>query len=80
MKKRSYKRFIAGLAAMLISVFVSPLFAVETIVIGEIVNETTGEAIPNVNIRFRGTKIGTTSDENGNYVLRVDMQAKAHLG
>ena len=79
MKKRSYKRFIAGLAAMLISVFVSPLFAVETIVIGEIVNETTGEAIPNVNIRFRGTKIGTTSDENGNYVLRVDMQAKAQL-
>lgn len=79
MKKRSYKRFIAGLAAMLIAVFVSPLFAVETIVIGEIVNETTGEAIPNVNIRFRGTKIGTTSDENGNYVLRVDMQAKAQL-
>lgn len=79
MKKLSYKRFIAGLAAMLIMVFVSPLFAVETIVIGEIVNETTGEAIPNVNIRFRGTKIGTTSDENGNYVLRVDMQAKAQL-
>ncbi len=79
MKKRSYKRFIAGLAAMLIAVIVSPLFAVETIVIGEIVNETTGEAIPNVNIRFRGTKIGTTSDENGNYVLRVDMQAKAQL-
>lgn len=46
---------------------------------GEIVNETTGEAIPNVNIRFRGTKIGTTSDENGSYALRVDMQAKAQL-
>ena len=46
---------------------------------GEVVNETTGEAVPNVNIRFRGTKIGTTSDENGNYVLRVDMQAKEQL-
>ena len=57
----------------------SPLHAVETIIVGEIVNETTGEAIPNVNIHFRGTKIGTTSDENGNYVLRVDMQAKAQL-
>ncbi len=56
-----------------------PLMAVETIIVGEIVNETTGEAIPNVNIHFRGTKIGTTSDENGNYVLRVDMQAKAQL-
>lgn len=53
--------------------------AVETIIVGEIVNETTGEAIPNVNIHFRGTKIGTTSDENGNYALRVDMQAKSQL-
>lgn len=46
---------------------------------GEIVNETTGEAIPNVNIHFRGTKIGTTSDENGSYALRVDMTGKAQL-
>ena len=53
--------------------------ATETIIVGEVMNETTGEAIPNVNIHFRGTKIGTTSDENGNYVLRVDMQDKAQL-
>ena len=46
---------------------------------GEIVNETTGEPIPNVNIHFKGTKIGTTSDETGAYALRVDMQAKAQL-
>ncbi len=57
----------------------SILHAVETIIIGEIVNETTGEAIPNVNVHFRGTKIGTTSDENGSYVLRVDMTGKAQL-
>lgn len=57
----------------------TPLMAVETIIVGEIVNETTGEAIPNVNIHFRGTKIGTTSDENGSYVLRVDMTGKAQL-
>ena len=56
-----------------------PLYAVETIIVGEIVNETTGEPIPNVNIHFRGTKIGTTSDESGAYALRVDMQAKAQL-
>lgn len=74
--KRSYRRFVAGLTAMLMAVMVS---ATETIIVGEIVNETTGEAIPNVNIHFRGTKIGTTSDENGNYVLRVDMQAKVQL-
>ena len=54
-------------------------FATETIIVGEVVNETTGEAIPNVNIHFRGTKIGTTSDGDGAYALRVDMQAKAQL-
>ena len=53
--------------------------AVETIIVGEIVDELTGEAIPNVNIHFRGTKIGTTSDEHGNYMLRVDMSAKSQL-
>ena len=53
--------------------------AIETIVIGEVVNEATGEAIPNVNVHFRGTKIGTTSDASGSYVLRVDMTGKAQL-
>ena len=57
----------------------SPLHAVETIIVGEVVNETTGEAIPNVNIHFQGTKIGTTSDEHGSYALRVDMTGKAQL-
>ena len=57
----------------------TPLFAVETIIVGDVVNEMTGEAIPNVNIHFRGTKIGTTSDENGSYALRVDMTGKAQL-
>jgi len=56
-----------------------PLQATETIIVGEVVNEVTGEAIPNVNIHFRGTKIGTSSDEQGNYALRVDMSAKAQL-
>ena len=67
------------IVAFLLILLMAPLHAVETIIVGEIVNETTGEAIPNVNIHFRGTKIGTTSDENGSYVLRVDMQAKAQL-
>ena len=68
------------LICLLYSVLCTPIVsAIETIVVGEIVNETTGEAIPNVNIHFRGTKIGTTSDENGSYALRVDMTAKCQL-
>jgi len=73
------ERFIGFLICALCSVFCVPLHAVETIIIGEVVNEMTGEAIPNVNIHFRGTKIGTTSDENGSYALRVDMTGKAQL-
>jgi len=68
------------LALLLCSLLFAPAVqAAETIIVGEIVNETTGEPIPNVNIHFRGTKIGTTSDEHGSYVLRVDMTAKAQL-
>ena len=72
----SVRRTVCLLLAMLMAVFVS---ATETIIVGEVVNETTGEAIPNVNIHFRGTKIGTTSDASGAYVLRVDMTGKAQL-
>ena len=65
---------------ILYSVLCTPIVsAIETIIIGEIVNEATGEAIPNVNVHFRGTKIGTTSDASGSYVLRVDMTGKAQL-
>ena len=60
-------------------IFVPFAQAVETIIVGEVVNETTGEPVPNVNIHFRGTKIGTSSDENGSYALRVDMIAKSQL-
>ena len=59
--------------------FAPTVQAAETIVIGDVVNETTGEAIPNVNIHFRGTKIGTTSDETGAFCLRVDLRAKMQL-
>ena len=55
------------------------LHAEETIIVGDIVNETTGEPIPNVNIHFRGTKVGTTSDETGAFALRVDLKSKLQL-
>ena len=75
---RELRILVLCLLSFSVAVF-SPLAAVETIIVGEVVNDETGEPIPNVNIRFRGTKIGTTSDEQGNYLLRVDMTAKAQL-
>ena len=53
--------------------------AEETIIVGDIINETNGEPIPNVNIHFRGTKVGTTSDETGAFALRVDLKSKLQL-
>ena len=79
-EEKRYISWIKGLIVLSFLIFhFSFLNAVETIIVGEIVNETTGEVIPNVNIHFRGTKIGTTSDENGSYALRVDMNAKSQL-
>lgn len=63
----------------LILLYASMVMAVETIIIGDITNAETGEPIPNVNIHFRGTKIGTTSDETGAYMLRVDLHEKLQL-
>ena len=79
LKDMGYRLWVIVLLLSPITTHLSPLQAIETIIVGEILNETTGEAIPNVNIHFRGTKIGTTSDENGSYFLRVDMQAKCQL-
>ena len=69
----------AHIFALLLSLFSLACWAEETIIVGDIVNETTGEPIPNVNIHFRGTKVGTTSDETGAFALRVDLKSKLQL-
>lgn len=68
------KRFLVYLLCV-----ASSLLAKETIVVGDVVNETTGDAIANVDIYYRSTHIGTTSDENGAFALRVDIDRKRTL-
>ena len=46
-------------------VLVLPAKAVETIVVGEVMSELTGAPIEGVNIHFKGTKIGTSTDATG---------------
>lgn len=55
------------------------LWSVETLLIGDVVSEQTGEPIPNAHVYFRGTKIGTTTDTTGAFVLHVDMNATLKL-
>lgn len=43
--------------------------AQKTVVYGKITDGDTGEPMPFVNLQFKGTKIGTTADLNGNYRL-----------
>ncbi|MGB0165955.1 MAG: DUF5686 family protein [Luteibaculum sp.] len=44
--------------------------AQQTIVKGKVYDSVTNEPLPYVNISFKGTKIGTTSDIDGNYTLK----------
>lgn len=48
----------------------------ETIVIGDVYDAYTGEPLPNVNIYFQGTPIGTMSNSDGMFLLRghIDRQ------
>lgn len=55
------------------------LLADETILVGDILSESTGEPIPAANIYFAGTRIGTASDENGSFMLRADLSRKRTL-
>lgn len=56
-----------------------PLWAVETILVGTIRDAGTGEPMSNVSVYFRGTKIGTVSNEEGFFYLHVDVNAKVKL-
>ena len=48
----------------------------ETIIVGDVYDAYTGEALSNVNVYFQGTAIGTTSNPEGLFLLRghIDRQ------
>lgn len=47
------------------------MFAQETIIQGKVIDASSGDPIPYCNIVFKGTTIGTTSDFDGNYLLKT---------
>lgn len=51
--------------------FPAVAFAQETVIRGKITDAFSGDPIPFVNVVFKGTSIGTTTDFDGNYVLRT---------
>lgn len=50
------------------------LFAQETIVVGEVYDANTGEPLSNVNIYLQGTQEGTTTNAEGMFLLREELE------
>ena len=50
------------------------LWAQETIVVGEVYDANTGEPIPNVHIYLQGTQLGTTTNAEGLFLLRDNLE------
>ena len=63
------KRLLLILPALIISL-ITYTQTPETIIVGDVYNAYTGEPLPNVNIYFQGTSIGTTSNLDGMFLLR----------
>ena len=62
--EKIYMRFITLSIFLFSSVFV---FAQQTIVKGKITDANSGDPIPFVNVVFKGTGIGSTTDFDGNF-------------
>ena len=50
------------------------LWGQETIVVGEVYDANTGEPLPNVHVYLQGTQLGTTTNAEGLFLLREDME------
>lgn len=51
----------------------------ETIVIGDIYDEVTGQPLQNANVYFLGTSVGTTSNTEGLFLLRAQLNKRRTL-
>lgn len=51
----------------------------QTVVTGKVTNATTGEPIPGVSLKIVGKELGTTTDFDGNYTLKVNEAAPFNL-
>ncbi|HPW63550.1 MAG TPA: DUF5686 family protein [Cyclobacteriaceae bacterium] len=65
----SFKAFSLSFSTLILAV--ASVFAQETIIQGKVIDAASGDPIPYANIVFKGTSIGTTSDFDGNYLLKT---------
>lgn len=62
------------LCFMLVSVFVSEVWAQDRVVSGKITSSEDGSALPGVNVVLKGTTVGTITDIDGNYKISVPSE------
>lgn len=55
------------------------VFSQETVIVGDITCAETGEPIPNANIYYQASSVGTSSNEEGSFVLKSDFTKKRVL-
>ena len=55
------------------------LSAGEVILVGDVLNEATGEPIPNAHLYLQGTQQGTVTNDEGSFCLRADIDRKRRL-
>ncbi|MEQ1586087.1 MAG: DUF5686 family protein [Cyclobacteriaceae bacterium] len=65
----SFRAFSLSLVTLVLAV--ASVFAQETIIQGKVIDAASGDPVPYANIVFKGTTIGTTSDFDGNYLLKT---------
>lgn len=77
---RNNRNLFIGLLICLLTISINTVSAQNTRVRGKITDAKTGELLPLVNVVFKGTTIGVTSDFDGNYFIDTrekvtDLQA-----
>ncbi len=63
---------VATLLFGILSISISHVFSQETIVRGKITDADSGDPIPFVNVVFKGTNFGATTDFDGNYEVKTN--------
>lgn len=72
---------VPGLLALAFLILIVPpsLSAQEAVVRGQAVDASSGEPLPGVSVRVRGTGLGTSTNQSGNYVLSLDRTGSVNL-
>ena len=78
------KMFTRTITLSLLLFFSVSLYAQQTIVKGKVTDANSGDPIPFVNVVFRGTSIGSTTDFDGNYTIKTsaptDSLSASYIG